>query len=225
MSFSRIRSCLTIILVSAFLTGCAGAVIVGAGAGVSLIHDRRTAGTVVEDQAIEFKATSRIHRNKKLKNHSHISVTSYNKVVLLAGEAETNEIRDRIASIVTDIPSVRRVHNEITIGLSTSTGSRLRDSWITTKAKTSLFKIKRKGFDPTRIKIRTENNTVYLMGLVTVEEGNAAVEQIKNLKGVKRVVKIFEYISHRPRTNKQQFNTPDSNAEATQPIALEANDS
>lgn len=200
MNFSNMRLFLIVLLASSILSGCAGAIIVGAGAGVGIVHDRRTAGTVVEDQAIEFKAAARLRRHRELKSHSHINITSYNRIVLITGEAETNEIRDRIATIISGTPSVRRIHNEITIGLAASTGSRLRDTWITTKAKTSLFKIKRAGFDPTRIKIQTENNTVYLMGLVTEEEGNAAVDKIKHLKGVKRVVKIFEYISHHKRT-------------------------
>ncbi len=196
MNFSIVRSFLTIFLSASILSGCASAIIVGAGAGVNIVHDRRTAGTVIEDQTIEFKASAKIRRRRGLSSHSHINITSYNRVVLITGEAETNEIRDRIAAVVSETPSVRRIHNEITIGLSASTGSRLRDSWITTKAKTSLFKIKKQGFDPTRIKITTENNTVYLMGLVTREEGSAAANQIKNLKGVKRVIKIFEYITH-----------------------------
>jgi len=207
MSFSNVRIFLTVFLISTILSGCAGAIIVGAGTGVGIIHDRRTAGTVVEDQAIEFKAAARLRRHRELKSHSHINITSYNRIVLITGEAETNEIRDRIATIVSGTPSVRRIHNEVTIGLAASTGSRLRDSWITTKAKTSLFKIKRAGFDPTRIKILTENNTVYLMGLVTKDEGNAAVNRIKHLKGVKRVVKIFEYISHRNQTQSHGTST------------------
>jgi len=210
MNFSNVRALLAIFLIATVVSGCAGALIVGAGTGVSIVHDRRTAGTVVEDQAIEFKAAARVRRHKELKSHSHINITSYNRVVLITGEAETNEIRDRIATIVSETPSVRRIHNEITIGLPASTGSRLRDTWITTKAKTSLFKIKKAGFDPTRIKILTENNTVYLMGLVTRDEGNAAVDRIKNLKGVKRVVKIFEYIASSGRSKRRQSHATNS---------------
>ena len=211
MNFLQIKNFLTVftttVLVVTLLSGCAGAVVVGVGAGVGVIHDRRSAGTVVEDQAIEFKAASRIRRDKSLKKRSHINITSYNRVVLITGETATKELRDYVGNMISQVPNVKKIHNELTVGPSTSTGSRLRDTWITTKAKTTLFKIKKKGFDPTRIKIVTENNSVYLLGLVTPDEGNAAVDRIKLIKGVTRVVKIFEYITRSPAKTQAQSHT------------------
>ena len=123
-----------------------------------------------------------------------MSITSYNHIVLLTGEALSADARSQVEQIVRGVPKVRRIHNEMVIGEPTTKGSRLKDTWITTKAKTSLFKIKMKGFDPTRVKVVTENGTVFLMGLIRPNEGNAAVERIRNISGVKKVVKVFEYL-------------------------------
>ncbi len=89
---------------------------------------------------------------------------------------------------------VKRVINEIEIGPKSSIREDANDSWITSKGKLELFEIKLPGFDPTRVKITTQRGVVYLMGRVTQQEADATVEKIRFLRGVKRVVKIFEYI-------------------------------
>jgi osmotically-inducible protein OsmY len=176
------------------LSGCAGAVIVG-GTAASAAHDRRTLGSFVEDQNIELKAGGAISNNEELNKNTHINVTSYNGIVLLTGEAPTPAMRGKAEDIVKKIEKVRRVHNEITIASPSALGSRTSDTWITTKVKTSLLNIKtHEGFDPTRVKVVTENGTVFLMGLIRRSEANDVVDVVRKVKGVQRVVKVFEYI-------------------------------
>lgn len=192
-----IRSSLWVLvgaLVVAGVSGCAGAVIAGGAAGASAAHDRRTVGNVVADQEIEIKAVAARKQDPIFKG-SHINVISFNGVVLLTGETPTAEVRQRMEDRVRAIEGVRRVHNEISVAAPSAFASHASDAWITTKAKASLVRVKIDKFDPTRVKVHTENGTVYLMGLLTRTEADAVVEQVRQVRGVQRVVKVFEYIS------------------------------
>jgi len=191
-SFNTIVQCYLILMTVIVLHGCA-AVVVGTGAtGAAVAHDRRTTGTVIEDQAIELKATQAFFSDKQINDEAHINVTSYNTVVLVTGEAPTEELRDRIISIVRDIPKVTHVYNEVTIAAPSSFVSRSSDSLITSKVKTRLLTLK--DFDGTRVKVVTEKGVVYLMGLVTREEGDRATEAARKAGGVQKVVKLFQYL-------------------------------
>ncbi len=178
------------------LQGCTPVVVGGAAvATAEVVHDRRTAGTIIEDQAIELKAYRAIHKDRELASQSHISVTSYNMNVLLTGETPTEELRQRAAEIVRRIPKVRRVYNELAVAGPSSLTSRSNDALITAKVKLALFKIKGlEGFDPTRVKVVTERGNVYLMGLLTHREADAVAEAARRVSGVQRVIKLFEYI-------------------------------
>lgn len=177
------------------LNGCAPLVVGGTATGVAVVHDRRTAGTVIEDQAIELKAMSALRKEEDLYKQSHINVTSYNMMVLLSGETPTEGYKQRAEQIVGGVEKVRRVYNELRVAAPSSMMTRSSDTLITGKVKTSLFRIKgMEGFDPTRVKVVTENGTVYLMGLLTRREGDAVAEEARSIGGVQRVVKLFEYI-------------------------------
>jgi osmotically-inducible protein OsmY len=180
------------LLVSSILAGCAPAVIVGGG--VTAAHDRRTLGSFVEDQNIELKAYDAIAKDQDLESQSHIAVTSYNGVVLLSGQTPSAELRAKAEERVRSVEKVKKVHNELAIAAPSSLGTRSTDTWVTSKVKTSLLKVKgHKGFDPTRVKVVTENGTVYLMGILKQAEAVDVVDVVRKVGGVQRVVKIFEY--------------------------------
>lgn len=186
---------LATLIISATLNGCTTIVVGGAATGIAVLHDRRTSGTVIEDQTIEFKAASALSRNKEISSKSHLNVTSYNGIVLLTGEVIDTAARDMINQIVQEITKVRRVHNHVTIAAPSSLLSRSSDTLITAKAKTYLLTVKGiKDFDLTRVKIVTENGVVYLMGLVTHEEADAVTEVIRSIDGIQRIERLFEYI-------------------------------
>lgn len=181
------------LIVAASISGCAGAVVAGGAAGASAVHDRRTVGKVVADQEIEIKAIA-ARKQDPIFNGSHINIISFNGIVLLTGETPTPEARQRMEDKVRAIEGVRRVQNEISIAAPSAFASHASDAWITTKAKASLVKVKLDNFDPTRVKVHTENGTVYLMGLVTRAEAAAVVDEVRQVRGVQRVVKVFEYV-------------------------------
>ncbi|NIR28617.1 MAG: BON domain-containing protein [Gammaproteobacteria bacterium] len=181
------------------LEGCAAA-LVGAGAATTAVvaNDRRTAGTMMDDESIEWKARAALGRNEKLWNESHISVTSYNQVVLLTGETPSEEMRTEATRLVRQVDKVRGVHNELQVAAPSAMLSRSSDTYITSKVKSSL--VADTNVPGTRIKVVTEAGTVYLMGLVSPEEGDAATEVTRQVGGVQRVVKLFEYLDKAPLT-------------------------
>lgn len=176
------------------LNACAPLVVGGAATTATVAHDRRTAGTVIEDQAIELRIRSALNKDPEIRKQTHINITSYGGVVLLSGEAPTSAMRERAGDIARRAKKVRRVHNEIQVAAPSSMMTRSSDTWITTKVKTALLSVKLKGFDPTRVKVVTENGTVYLLGLVTHAEADAATDKARQVKGVQRIVKLFEYL-------------------------------
>jgi len=185
-----------LLLATALLQGCASAVVGGAATGAAVAHDRRSAGTFVDDEIIEVKAVQKLFSDKEIFDNTHINVTSYNNIVLLSGEAPTDSLKNKATSIVAPIAKVRKIHNEIVIAAPSSMLTRSSDTWITAKVKTNLFQVKNApDFDPTRIKVVTENGSVFLMGIVHRNEADIVINATRSVSGVQRVVKLFEYIN------------------------------
>ena len=181
----------------ALLQGCAamvgtGAVGAAGVAGVATATDRRSAGTVVDDEIIELKALAALRRNDDIAPNSHVNATSYNGILLLTGETLNEKTRRRITELVGNMDKVRRVHNELAIAAPSSMLSRSSDSVITAKIKTALG---RHSFEiAARTKVVTENGVVYLMGLVRRGEADVSTNIARKVGGVQRVVKLFEYV-------------------------------
>ena len=173
------------------LSGCA-VVAVGAAGGAMAAHDRRTAETILDDQGIETRAYDQLYGDPELDKKIHTNVTSYNRVVLLTGEVVSEAARKRAIEIVRSISKVKRVHNELRVADLTVFSERSQDSWLTTKVKTKMLTTD--GFDANRVKVVTENDTVYLMGLVTPDEGQIAADIASTTDGVNRVVTLYEYV-------------------------------
>lgn len=178
------------LLSAALLQGCAVAVI-GAGGimAASSLEDRRTTGTQIEDEGIEVRATNRI--GERFQERAHVNVTAFNRAVLITGEAWDEATRSEVEKVVAAVPNVRGVTNDLQVGGLSSAGSRTNDVSITGKVRARF--LNSKGFNSLHIKVVTESGTVYLMGLVTEPEGNAAAELARTTGGVRKVVKVFEY--------------------------------
>lgn len=179
-------------LVIITVQGCAAAVVAGGATGAAVVVDRRTTGTMIEDESIELKAGQAFRDDAEINENAHWNVTSFNTVVLVSGEAPTEEMKERMGNIVKDLPKVSRVYNELTIAAPSAFVSRSSDSLITSKVKTKLLTLD--NFDGTKVKIVTEKGVVYLMGLVSHEESDRATEAARQVGGVQKVVKLFQYI-------------------------------
>ena len=147
----------------------------------------------IEDENIEWKARARL-----IDKHgdAHVNVASYNLSVLLTGEASSEQAKKDVADTIRSIPNVRSVTNEINVSGNTSFTSRSNDSLITTNVKARLLNNGK--VSANHVKVITENNVVFLMGILTKEEGDAAAEIARTTSGVARVVKVFEYIAQVP---------------------------
>lgn len=184
-----------LLLCTILLSGCAAVAVGTATTGVAVIHDRRTAGTVIDDQTIELKALNILYGVDKIRINTHVNATCYNGVLLLTGEAPTEGLRSDISNRLRQITKVRQVHNEIILAAPSSLVARSSDSLITSKTKVALFKLNDiKDFDPTRVKVVSENGVVYLLGILRQHEVNPVIETVRRVGGVQRVVKLFEII-------------------------------
>ena len=180
-------SCITLL---PLISGCAAVVVGGAAAtGVIMAEDRRTVGTFTEDQGIELKAASRI--DEKVKD-GHINVTSYNRAVLLTGEVPTEAAKADAERIARAVDNVRSVFNELQVAGNASLQARTNDTVLTSKVKARFLDAGK--FSPLHVKVVTENGTVYLLGLVKRQEAADATEVARTTGGVRKVVRVFEYL-------------------------------
>ena len=173
-----------------FLGGCEVALI-GAAAGgtITAFEDRRTSGTQIDDEAIELRVSNRV--SERFGEKVHVNVNSYDRFALLTGEAPDAATKAEIEKMALAVPNVRGVSNEIQVAAPTPMSSRTNDSFITSKVKARLLDAH--GVSPVHVKVATEAGVVYLMGIVTEQEGEQAVQLARTTGGVRKVVKILEY--------------------------------
>jgi osmotically-inducible protein OsmY len=180
-------------LAVATLGGCAPLVVGGAMVGGALVAaDRRSVGIQVEDEAIE----SRINRaiaERVPRESANVTVTSYNRRVLLTGEATTAPVREQIEALAKGAENVRAVENDIFVAPLTTVAQRNNDLAIAARLQAALLA------DPavpsTAIETVTQRGIVYLMGRVTEAEGEAAARVAARVQGVQRVVKVFDFLT------------------------------
>ena len=174
------------------VAGCVPVMIAGAAGGAAMVAtDRRTAGAQVDDESIELKIVTRA--NELYGDRIHLNVTSFNGVVLLTGEAPDQGAWASLGNLAKGTEKVRVVHNELVVAPPSELGSRSNDAFITSKVKARMLEAAK--FPPNAVKVVTERGVVYLMGIVSRAEGQAAGEVAATTEGVQRVVKVFEYTS------------------------------
>ena len=203
----QIRNLAVIGLSVPMLAGCFGAAAVGVGAGALMIADRRNTETYIADESMEVRAANRI--NEKYGDKVHVNTTSYNRMVLLTGEVPTAEIKADVEKVVSGVPNVKSISNELAIAGPSSFGGRSNDAYITSKVKARFVDANK--FSPNHVKVVTEAGVSFLLGLVTQAEANAAVEIARTTGGVQKVVRVFEIIT--PEQAKAIDNRPDPGPE------------
>ena len=173
------------------IQGCFGVAVTGTAASAVAAQDRRTAGSLIDDELIELKVLGAIHEDETLSSQAHVNATSVNGRVLLTGEAPGESLRSRVTEIARNIPRVREVQNEVALQAPSTLLARTGDSLVTLKVKTELLKDNE--LSAMLVKVVTERGIVYLMGLVTQEEADRATEVARRVSGVQRVVRVMEY--------------------------------
>ncbi len=186
------RASLLLALVATQLAGCAPLLVGGAVVGGTMMYvDRRTAGTQVEDQSIEVKASNRV--KEIAGDRSHVNVTSFNRTVLLTGEAATEADKAAIEQAVQRVENVRSTVNELAVTIPSSLSTRSNDSLLTGKVKATF--IDAKDLQVNAFKVVTERGNVYLMGRVTEREATRASDLARTVSGVQKVVRVFEIVT------------------------------
>jgi osmotically-inducible protein OsmY len=177
--------------VAVSLQGCVEMMVGGAVMGSLAATDRRTFGAQTEDKAIVFKGESRV--SKLIGEAGHVNVNSFNRKVLLTGEVRDEAMKAAVEREINTVENVASVVNELEIAGVSSFSSRSNDTLITGKVKAAF--VDAKDLFANSIKVVTERGNVYLMGLVTQTEGARAAEVTRNVGGVQRVIKVFDYIT------------------------------
>ena len=157
--------------------------------GIGINYDRRTAGTIIDDQGSVLRVDTALTRDKELWKQCHINTLSYNNSILLVGQAPTDELKDRAERIAHKFFGKGKVYNQITIDEPSAFTTRTKDTWITTQVKGKLLANKNIGIN--RTKLVTENGIVYLMGILTKEEEALATKLASETPDVKQVIKII----------------------------------
>jgi len=180
------------LMVLSALNGCAVATVVAITAGAVIVSDRRSFNKQIDDQSIEFVAHNELNKQKALSKNTNLNLVSMNGTLLIVGQTPNSYLRDLAIKTIQDIPDIVTIHNQIRIGSNIGTTTKSNDIWLTSKVKSAL--LADETIDAADIKILTENSEVFLLGLVTKEEANIAVEITRNISGVNRVYKAFELI-------------------------------
>jgi osmotically-inducible protein OsmY len=189
----KFRDSLLIACVLMLLSGCVAPIIGGAvgAASVVAIHKRQSIKTRLEDVNLCNKILDELRANSEIIETSHVEVTAYFGTVLLVGQTPSNRLKQKIEAITNSVEGIKHLYNEVTIEQPTSSMARMKDSWLTTRVKAEL--LAQKDLHSGHIKVLTENHIVYLLGRVKRHQADLAVTATQKIKGVKGVVKVFQY--------------------------------
>ena len=161
--------------------------------GIQEDPTRRTSGTIIEDKTIETKISVNLKAEDYAFRDAKLNVTSHNGVVLIVGQIASEKLKLKATDIILKASvKIKRIHNEIEIGSKAGLMSQGNDNWIATKVRASLLVDDEVPSD--QVKVVVENGTVYLMGIISEKEGDNAANLARNISGVKRVMKVFDYI-------------------------------
>lgn len=188
--FNRVAICKTLVLAGVIsLAGCTNVAVTGA----QVAYNHKNIQNQLNDHYITMRASQAINNmDKPTFADANISVSTVNGEVMLTGEAPQAWQKEEATRLVNEIPGVRKVYNLVTLSSPSSALTRLSDTWITTKVKGRI--IASNDIDATRIKVVTENGTVFLMGTLTPEQADVAVDIARRTSGVKSVVKVLKYM-------------------------------
>ncbi|MFI0488003.1 MAG: division/outer membrane stress-associated lipid-binding lipoprotein [Yersinia sp. (in: enterobacteria)] len=175
------------------LQGCVGAVVVGTAAvATKSITDPRSVGTQVDDSTLEARVVNALSKDQEIKDQTRFVVTAYQGKVLLTGQSPNAELSTRAKQIAEAVDGATEVHNEMRLGKPVELTTASMDTWITTKIRSQLLTANT--VKSTNVKVTTENGEVFLLGLVTQQEGQAAAQIASQVSGVKHVTTAFTLV-------------------------------
>lgn len=202
---------LTLLVLTLGLSACAPVMVGGMVGGAMVASDRRTTGIQMEDEGIEQRSASA--RRENFGDKEHVNFTSYNRQVLMTGEVSSNQVRQQVEQLISRVENVRSVVNELAIGPASSIGDRASDVVLVAKVKAAM--VDSEDVFANVFKVVADRGTVYLMGRVTQREAQRATYVVRGVSGVKRVVRVFEYITEDELKAMQPKRTAEAPTQAT----------
>jgi osmotically-inducible protein OsmY len=188
-------------------TGCAPLLLGGAVAGGAIVAtDRRSVGIQIEDEAIEGRVSRALGSRFFDGNTHRVSVSSYNRRVLLTGEVPSEADKAEAGKLAASMENVRMISNELVIGAVSTQANRNNDAAITTKVKAAL--LAEKNVPSGTVSVTTRRSVVYLMGRVSAAEGDLAARAASRVEGVREVVKLFDLQSEAEIKASRPASTP-----------------
>ncbi|MFV8905912.1 division/outer membrane stress-associated lipid-binding lipoprotein [Serratia fonticola] len=189
----KLRATFAVLFSALLLQGCVAGVVVGSAAvATKTATDPRTVGTQVDDGTLEARVENAISKDQQLKKEARVIATAYQGKVLLTGQAPTTELASRAKQIALGVDGAAEVYNEIRQGTPVSLGTASSDTWITTKVRSQI--LTSDTVKSSNVKVTTENGEVFLLGLVTQQEGQSAAQIASQVSGVKHVTTAFTYV-------------------------------
>ncbi|AKG68465.1 MULTISPECIES: division/outer membrane stress-associated lipid-binding lipoprotein [Serratia] len=189
----KLRATFAVLFSALLLQGCVAGVVVGSAAvATKTATDPRTVGTQVDDGTLEARVENAISKDQQLKKEARVVATAYQGKVLLTGQAPTTELASRAKQIALGVDGAAEVYNEIRQGTPVSLGTASSDTWITTKVRSQI--LTSDTVKSSNVKVTTENGEVFLLGLVTQQEGQSAAQIASQVSGVKHVTTAFTYV-------------------------------
>ncbi|MCK8844064.1 divisome-associated lipoprotein YraP [Haemophilus influenzae] len=192
MTLSPLKKLAILLGATIFLQGCVAAVIGGGAVAAKVATDPRTTGTQIDDETLEFKVENAVEKDAQIKAEGRVNAVSYNGRVLLIGQVPNSDVKDTATALAKGVEGVNEVYNELTVSPKISFAQISKDSWLTTQVKSKMFVDGR--VKATDVKVISENGEVFLLGNVTQSQANAAADIASKISGVKKVIKVFEYL-------------------------------
>lgn len=189
----KLKATFAVLFSALLLQGCVAGVVVGSAAvATKTATDPRTVGTQVDDSTLEARVENAISKDQQLKKEARVVATAYQGKVLLTGQAPSTELASRAKQIALGVDGAAEVYNEIRQGTPVSLGTASLDTWITTKVRSQI--LTSDSVKSSNVKVTTENGEVFLLGLVTQQEGQSAAQIASQVSGVKHVTTAFTYV-------------------------------
>ena len=184
------RMGIALCLIGYVLSGCVVAMVAGAASGL-IVYDRRSVTTIEQDARIFYVIHTAVAKDPNCAD-SRVKVSVYQQMVLLVGQVRSASLKTLVQEIAQTTPNVQRVYNHLSVGAPIDLQQQSRDIWITSVVRSLM--LTKKGLESGSIKVITENNVVYLSGVVRSEQADLVVNVARKVNGVRQVVKMFQYI-------------------------------
>lgn len=189
----KLKATFAVLFSALLLQGCVAGVVVGSAAvATKTATDPRTVGTQVDDSTLEVRVENALSKDQQLKKEARVVATAYQGKILLTGQAPNTELASRAKQIALGVEGAVEVYNEIRQGTPVSLGTASSDTWITTKIRSQI--LTSDTVKSSNVKVTTENGEVFLLGLVTQQEGQSAAQIASQVSGVKHVTTAFSYV-------------------------------